>query len=165
MIRFVIQDLEKFLGFCLYCPDKNLPIRSFLEKYVFPVFHILSPLKEFRPEIPAYIHTIKHMYMRQSFKTLMTRKRTFIVIQEGIVGVHVVLALPCRLLDSSMLPQHLHKPHSLAMQNLLSAIHDMHWSLLEGPIYINNKLALIHYMSRIWSVLPEHRDVKYFMNP
>ena len=102
--------------------------------------------------------------MKQSFKTLMTGKRTFPVEQEGIVDAHGVLALPCRLLDSSVLPQHLYKPHGLATQNLLLAINDTHWSLLEDPIHINNKLALIRYMSWIWSVLSEHRDVKYLMN-
>ena len=105
------------------------------------------------------------MHMQQSFKTLMTRKRTFPIKQERIVGGHGVLALlPCRLLDSSVLPQQLYKPQGLATQNLISAIQDTHWSLLEGPISINNKLSTIHYMGLIWSVLPEHRDVKHLMN-
>ena len=102
--------------------------------------------------------------MQQSFKTLMTIKRTFPIKQEGIVGAHGVLALPCCLLNSSILPQHLYKPHGLSTQNLLSAIHDTHWSLLEGSISINNKLSPIHYMSWIKSVLLEHRDVKHLMN-
>ena len=37
-------------------------------------------------------------------------------------------------------------------------------SLLEGSIRINYKLSPIHHMSRIWGVLPEHRDMEYRMH-
>ena len=67
--------------------------------------------------------------------------------------MHHVLTFPCCLLHSSVLPQHLHAPHSLASQNLIPTILYTHRSLLKDPIYINNKLSPIHQMSRIWSVL------------
>ena len=36
-------------------------------------FYTLPPLKEFRLEINTHIQRIKHMHMRQPFKTLMTK--------------------------------------------------------------------------------------------
>ena len=117
------------------------------------------PLKRIS-SLNSHTHIYNHMHMQQSFKCQMAKARTSVLEKERISGTHRVLMLPCCLLYSSVLPQHLYLPHSLVSQNMLSAIHNMHRSLLGGPIYIDTKLDLIHYMSWIWSVLPEHEDME-----
>ena len=136
----VIRDLEKFW---ILTEITILPI---FRNSDFPGFHILPPLKEFRPEIYTHIYIQSHAYVTVIYHS-MTNPRTFGLKEERISGMHCVLMFPCCLLHSSVLPQHIYYPHSFVSQNLLSAIHNTHKSLLEGPICINNKLAPVHYMS------------------